>query len=264
LEGDFFIFVKNSNSLSPVTAIGTPFIKLDKVGSTNNYAMAQVQAHLAGHGATWFAWEQNEGKGQRGKSWKATPGLNLTMSCVVEPEHLKISNQFLLSALVALSCYDLLNAYAPYDVSIKWPNDLYWKDRKAGGILIENVIKGNEWKYAIIGIGININQVAFDEELINPVSLKQITGKDYDVVELAKQLCDCLEKRWQQSITDDAGNMLDEYEQKMFRRNEAVCFKLDNATIEARVIGVTPAGELLIDTGTPTAVSFGSVEWMIR
>ena len=104
------------------------------------------------------------------------------------PEKLPINEQFLLSASIALSCYDLLNKYLPGEIFIKWPNDLYIRDRKAGGILIENIISGIIWKYAIIGIGININQTKFDKRLPNPVSLKQATGQTFDVIDLAKKL----------------------------------------------------------------------------
>ena len=137
--------------------IGKPFIELPTVESSNNYATRQVQAHLAGHGATWFAYNQTKGKGQRGNTWTTHPGQNIILTTVIEPIHLKLADQFILSAAVAVACYDFFSSYALDETSIKWPNDIYWKDRKAGGILIENILQGTDWKYAIVGIAININ-----------------------------------------------------------------------------------------------------------
>jgi BirA family transcriptional regulator, biotin operon repressor / biotin---[acetyl-CoA-carboxylase] ligase len=257
------IFVKNTNSLPPVNPIGTPFIQLNQVDSTNNYAMRQVQAHLAEHGKTYLAYEQNNGRGQRGKSWQSAAGLNLTMSIVVEPDVIDVSKQFYLSMAVALACADLVENYTLYYTSIKWPNDIYWKDRKAGGILIENVLQGRDWKYSIIGVGLNVNQVSFSEELINPVSLKQVTGTSYNLVDVGTQLCALLEQRWQQVGEQKFSALFDEYNNRLFKRNEVVQLETANAIIEAKVIGVNESGELLINTGSITAVPFGSVRWML-
>ena len=102
--------------------------------------------------------------------------------------------------------------YAGDETKIKWPNDLYWQDRKAGGILIESIVRSREsgvgsWEWAIIGIGININQTTFPDDLPNPVSLKQITGKNFDPVELAKELCGLLDKRFTELIENGFENI---------------------------------------------------------
>src|SRR5258708_3284634 len=163
-----FVLSKNSNLLP----IGHSFIELQSVDSTNNYAMARAAAGDAAHGTLFFAYEQWAGKGQRGRTWTSIPGENIILSAVLEPVALPASQAFLLSACVALACHDLFSQYAgPEQPLIKWPNDLYWRDRKAGGILIENSFKGNQWTLAIAGMGININQVVFPATARNPVSL---------------------------------------------------------------------------------------------
>jgi BirA family biotin operon repressor/biotin-[acetyl-CoA-carboxylase] ligase len=224
--------------------------------------MGQVQAHLAEHGTTWLASHQTAGRGQRGKSWEATAGQNIIMSTVIVPSGLPISNQFHLSVAIALGCLDFFTKHAQHYTSLKWPNDIYWKDRKAGGILIENVVQGNDWKYAIVGIGININQTVFDPSIQNPVSLKQITGVNYNLVDLASELCGYLEIRYQQLINGKAEVLLKEYNQHLYKLNELVTLKKDTAVFEARVLGVNQAGELLIKTGKPTSIPFGGVEWV--
>lgn len=250
--------------MRPKNPIGKPFYELCEVDSTNNYAMRQVQAQLAEHGATWFARYQNSGKGQRGKTWNAVFGQNIIMSCVAEPAVLSIDNQFLLNVTVALACFDFFNKYACGNTSIKWPNDIYWKDRKAGGILIENLLQGKEWMFSIAGIGININQTLFPPELANPVSLKQITGKSFDVIDLAKDLCKYLNNRWQQLSIGHQDELLQEYSAHLYKSGETVTFRKKNEeTFDAVVTGVNRQGELLIDTGKPSTLVYGSVSWVL-
>jgi len=185
------------------------------------------------------------------------------MSCVVEPHLLSIENQFVLSMVVALTCHDFFSSYALDETKIKWPNDIYWRDRKEGGVLIEKILQGKEWKFAIIGMGININQTLFPPHLPNPVSLKQVTGKTFNVVSLARELCGFLEKRWQQLKTKPYNELLAEYNSYLYKINEQVTFKKDNATFKAKVAGVNASGNLIINTGTETEVPFGAVEWII-
>lgn len=243
--------------------IGNPFIILPSVDSTNNYAMRQVQAGLAAHGATWFAREQTAGKGQRGKSWLTTPNQNIMLSTVVQPS-LTTSQQFLLSATAALACYDFYKNYAADEISVKWPNDLYWRDRKAGGILIENVFRGPDWLYAIAGIGININQVQFDPALPNPVSLKQITGKDYDAVTLAHELCAAFEQRYQQLQQQPADALLQQYQQVLYKMNQPVTLKKGNIIFDTTIRGVSAAGRLITRDAIDREFEFGEVEFVIR
>jgi BirA family biotin operon repressor/biotin-[acetyl-CoA-carboxylase] ligase len=192
------------------------------------------------------------------------PGQNIILTTVIEPKRLKLSDGFILSAAVALACFDLFSAYALDETKIKWPNDIYWKDRKAGGILIENILQGAQWKFAIVGIGININQTTFPDHLPNPVSLKQITGKTYDPVELAHQLCNNLEKRWQQIKANDFAAVVEEYNSCMYKLNSQVKFKKGNATFSATVEGVNKNGELLVFTNVPTAIPYGEWEWKVE
>jgi len=244
-------------------SIGHPFIILPSIDSTNNYAMRQIQAGLASHGATWFAREQTAGKGQRGKSWLTIPNQNIMLSTVLVPR-LPVNRQFVLSATVALACYDFYKNYAGEETSIKWPNDVYWRDRKAGGILIENVFRGADWLFAVVGIGININQVEFDPSLPNPVSLKQITGKDFDAVESGKALCEALELRYQELIANGAEPILAAYRQVLYKLNQPVSLKKGNILFETTILGVSESGRLLTKDVIDREFDFGEVEFVIR
>ncbi|HRI22981.1 MAG TPA: biotin--[acetyl-CoA-carboxylase] ligase, partial [Panacibacter sp.] len=130
-----------------------PFIEINSIDSTNNYAVQQLQKGQAIHGTAYFAYEQTAGKGQRGRQWHTQPGENIALSVVLNTKWLQGPRQFGLSMSVAMAAYDLFLKYAVNDTFIKWPNDLYWRDRKAGGILIENMVHGKEWQWAVAGIG---------------------------------------------------------------------------------------------------------------
>ena len=240
--------------------IGQPFIHLTRVESTNNYAMAHVQAQMAGHGTAWFADEQTKGKGQRGKSWTGEAGQNIFVSILIEPSSLRPADQFKLSAAIATACCDFFSIYALDETKIKWPNDIYWKDRKAGGILIENIFQGDQWKYAIVGIGININQTSF-EGLANPVSLKQITGKQFEASLLARELCYCVNNRWNQIMSGEFIKVLSDYNSVLYKANEQVMLRKDDETFTPIVRSVNAVGELLINDGE--IISYGEVQWVL-
>lgn len=249
--------------LAVKTEFGVPFTQLTVVNSTNIYAMEQIQSNLAEHGAAFFALKQTAGKGQMGKGWIATPGENVLLSVVINPMPLSLRQQFPLSAMVALACYDTLHQYIPEELSIKWPNDLYWGDRKTGGILIENLVSGNNWNWAIAGMGININQTAFPSVGIKAVSLKQITGKEYDPIIIAKQLCAFLTTRFVQLQIDGIEAIMDDYSAHLYKRNQLVKLKKDNIIGSYTIKSVTNNGELIAEAGIEHQFTHGSVEWVI-
>ncbi len=243
--------------------IGQPFIQFDAIASTNSYAIDRLQANLAAHGTAYFAHSQTAGKGQRGKQWVTEPGSNIILSVVVDCTALLIHHQFRLSAAVALACHDFYSQFAGDETTIKWPNDIYWRDRKAAGILIENIIRGNDWSWAVIGIGMNINQTTFWGEAKNPVSLKQITGQNFDLVKMAKALCNCLEKRYQQLLSDDFKKLLNDYNFHLYNAKQEVSLKKDSAVFKCVIGGVNEYGQLLVTGAAQESFSFGEVEWVI-
>ena len=245
------------------TALGQPFIELSAVESTNIYAMDHLQANLAAHGIAFFAHHQTAGIGQRGKKWISEPGSNIVMTVIIDCSFLSISNPFPLSLMAALACRDFFSRYVPEDIFIKWPNDLYWRDRKAGGVLIQNKVRGNKWLWGVVGIGININQVLFPEFLINPVSLKQITGKNHHPVDLAKELCECLEFRYKQLTTGLCKEMLSQYNQHLYKRGEVVTLKKETLSFPCLIISVSARGELLVSGGEQEHFGFDEVEWVL-
>jgi BirA family transcriptional regulator, biotin operon repressor / biotin---[acetyl-CoA-carboxylase] ligase len=242
---------------------------LNSVDSTNNYAMAKVHAGLANHGDAWFALQQTSGKGQRGKKWMTGNGDNIALSIVLKPAPLFISMQFRLSAAVALACHKFFSKYAGEATSIKWPNDIYWRDRKAGGILIENVIgpaapsTDSSWKYAVVGIGFNINQTSFEPSLANPVSLKQVTGRQYVPVILAKELLQLVLEYAELACNEPFDILLEQYNQLLYKKNQVVQFKKNDTELNCTVKAVTADGKLHCIHQTDEYFNFGEIEWLL-
>ena len=253
-----FAMPKNSNLL-PDPGKEKPYrptfdnqlIELESVDSTNNYAMARIHEGMAFDGMVCIARHQWAGKGQRGKSWLDEPGQNLIMSLVIEPGTLTLSQQFLFSSAVALGILDLIHTIKSDNWRIKWPNDIYWNDRKAAGILIESVIKGKSWLFAVIGVGMNLNQESFPEEISNAISLKQITKSDYDPVSIARKLVPSIQNRIS-LLRKDPDKILSEFNQSLYKRNEYVLLKKVNELIATKIIGVNETGQLLTDMGSFT------------
>lgn len=224
--------------------------------------MGLVRQKMAIHGEAFFALEQTAGKGQMGRQWITNKGENLILSIVLETALLQPPAPFSLNLAMSLAAYDYLFQMAGDECSIKWPNDLYWRDRKAGGILIENSWKGAHWQFAIVGMGINVNQAVFGEGMKNPVSLKQITGKTTDLMQAVQQLCTCLELRWQQLLRGETAMLLDSYNQVLYARNSIVQLQAKDQVYATRVIGVTGNGELLTSDSAERKFQVGEVSWL--
>ena len=265
--------------------IGKPFIELQSIDSTNKYAMALVHGDIlpdgqgeAQHGMAIFSHEQTAGKGQRGKNWESEKDANIALSILLNPFPLSIPDQFKFSVCIAASVWDLFSKYAGDETKIKWPNDLYWRDRKAGGVLIENVIgsldpiaiglgigieKSEAWKWSVVGIGFNINQTSFPANLQNPVSLKQITGRNYEPVELAKELCSIIEKNYQALIAGDFKALFNKYLTHLYKKDEKVKLKKGNRVFETTIKGVSETGQLITQHSIEERFEFGEVEWVL-
>ena len=209
---------------TPNVILGAPLIELSIVDSTNIYAMALLKEGMAKSGSCVRAHFQTHGKGQHGRVWESSKGQNLLCSYILELKNLDMSKKWAptdqngFSAAIALGIRAFFDAYTNGDTKIKRPNDIYWRDRKAGGILIENQLKGTEWTWAVIGIGININQTVFSPEAPNPVSLKQITGRDWDILSLQEALS--------KALTLSIQDWLMEGEEKTIEAFDALCIEI--------------------------------------
>lgn len=236
---------------------------LDEADSTNNYAMQQIDDGKANHGEAWAARYQRAGKGQRGKKWQSEKDKNILLSVALQPDA-PVSEQFYLSAAMALAARAFFSrhVYTDEKVKLKWPNDIFWGDIKAGGMLIENKIIGQKWTWAVVGLGINVNQEEFQSNMpYKAVSLKMIRGVDFDVPKLTAELYEDVEKYFQLFQEEEYQKILNEYNHYLYKKGQNVRFKKENISFEGEVIGVNNMGKLMIKTSMLEEFDFGELEW---
>lgn len=235
---------------------------IDAIDSTNNYAMALIQKGIAIDGNAVFAMEQTDGRGRRGRKWKSKKGDNIILSISLQMQWLPILQQFQLSVAVALGCFDLLSKYVPGKTFIKWPNDLFINDTKAGGILIENTIKGTLWQWAVAGIGLNINQTDFETSDLKATSLRMVTQKTFPVLQLAEELYNFILKRIEGLKSGRFLKMLETYNEYLFARNKQVMLKKQEDIFETKIIGVSNTGQLITHDKIERKFNFDEVEFI--
>lgn len=225
-------------------------IHLNETDSTNRYLQQLCQE--AGNNkveefTTICADYQTAGKGQRGNSWEAAKGANLLFSFVCYPTFVPIRQQFVLSQLISLGIKETLDEYCS-DISIKWPNDIYWKEKKICGILIENDLQGNSIGRCISGIGLNINQEVFLSDAPNPISLKQITGKHYQRETILEKVMQRIEQSYQKLKEEPAyaSELATRYAASLFRREGLHCYQDKDGLFNARLVRVEADGRFVL------------------
>ncbi len=225
-------------------AIEWHVIRLDEVASTNTYLDRLDNDAPQPEGCVVTTRSQSAGRGQRGNSWESEPGKNLTFSYLLRPVGVKPQEQFLLSQAVSLAVVDVLSRYAE-GFSVKWPNDIYYHDRKIAGILIEHTLSGEEITRTIVGIGLNVNQTVFRSDAPNPVSLTQITGDTYDLDSLLEALLDATVRRYRMCDVQRDGLRVD-YMKRLYRKTGFYRYSDKAGIFEAVVEDVLPDGRLVL------------------
>ena len=200
---------------------------------------------------------QTAGRGQAGNSWESEAGKNLLFSALLRYEGIHAAQQWRLSMLVAVALWDTLAKYLPYEqLTIKWPNDIYFGDKKLVGILIENSLSGQYIGHSIVGIGVNVNQTKWLSNAPNPISMKEITGEEYDAEVLMNEWIFSMES-WELRTTEEIKNA---YLQHLYRRNgwhlyverevsvapTAIAKKGIEGSFLAEITNITEQGELIL------------------
>lgn len=231
--------------------------------------MAKLHDGMLCHGTALLALEQTKGKGQRGKEWLTAPGQNITMSTAISLKSALPAADlakwrqfpFLLSVCTALSCYDFIKAAGVDNVSIKWPNDLYIDDRKAGGILIENILRSGNWEWAVIGTGINVNQQYFPA-LTKATSLGLATGKSFEVINTARILHGYLLHPFTGSWDLSSEALLERYNGLLYKKDQQIKLRKDNIVFATTLREVTADGQLVTADSLERRFSVGEVEFV--
>ena len=225
--------------------------KIDKVSetiSTNELLKTLADKESLPEGYTVMAVAQTGGRGQMGAFWESQPGQNITMSLLLRPEFLKADRMFLISKAVSLGIADYLSAKGD-GFKIKWPNDIYYNDKKICGVLIENQLMGGNIVYSIVGIGLNVNQETFISDAPNPVSLFNIFGRKFDVQAELHELLNQIDV-WYQMLADGWEEQIDEaYFARLYRTDGVYTFRTaDGAVINGKITNVEANGRLHIAT----------------
>ena len=195
---------------------------------------------------------QSSGKGQQGNSWESEIGKNLLFSLLLKPSFIAVDKQFIVSQMISLAIKKVLNQYAD-GFSIKWPNDIYWNDRKIAGILIENSLQGNKIKWMIVGVGLNVNQECFVSNAPNPVSLFNIVGKVLPTNEILENILTVFEQLYR---INDIEIIRAEYIENLYRGSGFHKFKADNQVFDARITNVFSDGQLELETTNDEILKF--------
>ena len=219
---------------------------------------------------------QTAGRGQTGNSWESEEGKNLLFSALLRYNDLRAADQWRLSMLVALALWEVLAKHLPEEqLTIKWPNDIYFGDKKLVGILIENSLVGGYVGYSIAGIGVNVNQTKWLSNAPNPISMKEITNQDYDVETLMNEWIDAM-KKWEQCTTDELSIV---YLQHIYRRNgwhkyverevsvapTSIAKQGIDGIFRAELVGISEQGELILrkENNEEQAYHFKQIRFVI-
>ena len=228
-------------------------IHIEETDSTNRWLKAHGEGTMV-----VVADYQTAGKGCGTNSWESERGKNLTFSMLIHPTDIPASQQFRITEVVSVALCEVLEQYIG-DVSIKWPNDIYVGDKKICGVLIENRLQGNVIVDSIIGIGLNVNQTEFVSDAPNPVSLRQLLGREIDREALLHDFLETLETVSSSETTYSA------YRNKLFRMGKQAVFSDETGRFEGTIQDVETDGRLLIKdlSGQARRYAFKEVQFVI-
>lgn len=223
-------------------------IKLSIIDSTNNEAQRQIQNGVAPKGDFVIRADfQTDGRGQRGNTWHSPNALNLMFSYVYFPVKLDVRHQFMLSQAVSTAIAEYLTRKGVEGVSVKWPNDIYVGMKKICGMLIENTVSGHYIRYSIIGIGININQTQFPENLPNPTSLTIHTGRQYNLDEEFSTIIEILRQKIYDISTANADALMQSYKSVLLGLDKTLIYRSGGKVFKGIIRDVDHTGKITVE-----------------
>ncbi|MCF0202763.1 MAG: biotin--[acetyl-CoA-carboxylase] ligase [Bacteroidaceae bacterium] len=233
------------------------YIELPETASTNTFVMERLRDYSAGCHVI-YTLRQTAGRGMDRNKWESEVGRNIAFSIVFHPVGIAPVSQFLISMAVGVAVVEALQKMLPEEAGalrVKWPNDIYWNDKKLGGILIETSIKSSTIGTCVVGIGINVNQEVFLSDAPNPISLKQIAGREFchtDVMQavvgafLAKM--DAVAEAsaaGEKQLEETAAKIRDDYHKLLYRNDGKLhWYEKDGSRFEAVITKVEADGRL--------------------
>ncbi len=242
-------------------------IDIEEIDSTNSFALKQFSVGELKGGDVILANYQTSGRGQTQNSWESEKGMNLTFSIVLEPKTIDASKQFLITQVVSLAIFNTLQGIVnSNELSIKWPNDIYFGNKKIAGILVQNIITGNKISCSIIGIGLNVNQERFISDAPNPISIKNIFGNELDTQLLLKSLLYTFSETHKLILTAESVYKLKrEYLLKLYKYNVEHTYLDKGGRFSGTIRDVDEYGRLIIidHSQSERKYMFKEVEFLI-
>lgn len=242
--------------------VGKVFLNFDTLFSTNEYAIDLLSKSKPSEGTVISAHHQTAGRGQYGSRWYSEGGKAITLSVILRPIFLNISQQFDLNIAVALAVFDFVCINATdVDLHVKWPNDIYIGNKKLGGILIQNSISNRKIASSVVGIGLNVNQLHFSPELPNPTSLLLETKHEFDIRKLIEDLCLSLEVRYLQLKAGKIEALRNDYYQILYKFQIPTKYERAGGNQFVGIItGISPEGRLCVQNERGVIEVFGLKE----
>jgi len=238
--------------------------KFDAVNSTNDLLLQWAENNYAVNGSVIWALHQHKGKGQHGRIWESNTGENLTFSILIRHRKMSIMKQFIFNKAISVALLKSLHVISP-DFKVKWPNDIYINNKKIGGVLIENSIKGKYIDYSVVGIGINVLQREFPANLENASSIINETGVEVELENLLYQIINHIEFFVSYIHRNQCIKILRIYLKNLFRKDEISVFKKGDETFNGIIRGVNDHGRIKIELDNNEIVLFsnGEIKMMI-
>lgn len=238
-------------------------IRLEETASTNDF-LREYHPEEGEAMTVVVASYQTTGRGCGNHSWESESGKNLLLSILVHPVMVPIAHQFMLSMAGALAIKEVLDRYVS-DITLKWPNDVYWQDKKICGTLIETTIGGGHIKDCIFGIGINVNQQLFVSDAPNPISLFQILDHDVDLDSLLMELLEAFTTYYKMLENGRYNDISALYHAALYRAHGFFPYRDADGEFEGAIIEVEDNGHLIMRdrAGMIREYMFKEVEFII-
>ena len=241
--------------------IGSKIINFNEIDSTNRFAEDLIKQGVVTEGTVIRAAYQSAGKGQGKNQWISEQGKNLLITIVLKPHFLAPDRQFQLNKALTLGLFDFISTYC-HDVVIKWPNDIRANNKKIAGILIQHTVEGDQLIHTIAGIGLNVNQMKFPDDLPDAISLHQILGSPLDLDTALQRLCLSLDVRYSMLRAGNFKVLDADYHTNLMGIFEEQQFIVSGETIAGTIQGVDVFGQLLVEheNGVIKAYQHGEIE----
>ncbi|MGQ1890003.1 biotin--[acetyl-CoA-carboxylase] ligase [Thermophagus sp. OGC60D27] len=239
-------------------------IQLNSIPSTSTHLKELLKQQTLTECSVVITNNQTAGRGQPGNSWESAPGKNLSFSIVLYPDMVAPAHQFIISKTISVALAVALGKLIS-PIEIKWPNDIYYNNKKLGGILIENSLNGNLISQSVVGIGININQINFSSTIPNPTSMKLISGKSWDLKNVFLQLYQSILEHYENLKEENTNDIEEKYLSFLYRKTGFFKYRDKTGEFLASINKIGPAGHLYLtrSNGAISKYAFKEVEFIL-